>query len=101
MPTRGYIAGKPVSRWEAADSDNIDIEYKNLDRPGKQSGWPCGDCFSGTKGELLSRLLLLQSVDCRLLQTLSACLSLCVCVCLSHFYSLYHSYYGSDFDQTG
>ena len=56
MPTRGYIAGKPVSRWEAADSDNIDIEYKNLDRPGRQS--LCGDCLSGTKGLVLKALVL-------------------------------------------
>ena len=56
MPTRGYIAGKPVSRWEAADSDNIDIEYKNLDRPGRQS-W-CGDCLSGNKGLVLKALVL-------------------------------------------
>ena len=31
MPTKGkYIAGKQVSRWDA-DTDNVDIEYKNLD----------------------------------------------------------------------
>ena len=37
-----------------------------------------------------------QSVDCRLLQTLSVCLS----VCLSRFYGIYLAYYGSNFDQT-
>ncbi|XP_067658691.1 putative N-acetylated-alpha-linked acidic dipeptidase isoform X1 [Haliotis asinina] len=56
MPTRGYIAGKPVSRWDA-ESDNIDIEYKNLDRPRPQA-W-CGDCFSGRKGTILKVLLLI------------------------------------------
>ncbi|KAL8620439.1 hypothetical protein ACOMHN_066750 [Nucella lapillus] len=61
MPTRGYIAGKPVSRWEASDSDNIDIEYKNLDRPGKQT-WCPGDCLTGPKGlvvKVLSAVLML------------------------------------------
>ncbi|XP_076472403.1 N-acetylated-alpha-linked acidic dipeptidase 2-like [Babylonia areolata] len=61
MPTRGYIAGKPVSRWEASDSDNIDIEYKNLDRPGRQALCP-GDCLSGPKGlvvKVLSAALML------------------------------------------
>ena len=38
-----------------------------------------------------------QSVDCRLLQTLSVCLS--VCMCLSLFYGLYLAYYVSGFDQ--
>lgn len=57
IPTRGYIAGKPVSRWEASDSDNIDIEYKNLDRPGRQA-W-CGECFSGPKGLALKALILI------------------------------------------
>ncbi|KAK7471446.1 hypothetical protein BaRGS_00035934, partial [Batillaria attramentaria] len=61
IPTRGYIAGKPVSRWEAADSDNIDIEYKNLDRPGKQ-GW-CTECLSGPKG-MVVRLLFLILLFC-------------------------------------
>ena len=37
-----------------------------------------------------------QSVDCRLLQTLSVCLS----VCPAFTAYIYLAYYGSDFDQT-
>ncbi|XP_041378101.1 putative N-acetylated-alpha-linked acidic dipeptidase isoform X2 [Gigantopelta aegis] len=55
MPTRGYIAGKPVSRWEA-DSDNIDIEYKNLDHARPPTG-ACTECFAGRKGQVLRILL--------------------------------------------
>ncbi|XP_059173652.1 putative N-acetylated-alpha-linked acidic dipeptidase [Physella acuta] len=56
MPSRGYIAGKPVSRWEA-DSDNIDIEYKNLDKPVQQAR--CAQCLSGKKGLAIKALLIL------------------------------------------
>ncbi|CAL1544111.1 unnamed protein product [Lymnaea stagnalis] len=56
MPSRGYIAGKPVSRWEA-DSDNIDIEYKNLDKPLQQPR--CAQCLSGRKGVAIKALLLI------------------------------------------
>lgn len=51
MPSRGYIAGKPVSRWEA-DSDNIDIEYKNLDKPIQQYN-PCPQCLIGKRGVII------------------------------------------------
>ncbi|XP_076086726.1 putative N-acetylated-alpha-linked acidic dipeptidase isoform X2 [Mytilus galloprovincialis] len=55
MPAKGkYIAGKQVSRWEA-DTDNVDIEYKNLDT---QSIAPV-PFFSGRKGCLLKILFLL------------------------------------------
>ncbi|KAK0061299.1 N-acetylated-alpha-linked acidic dipeptidase 2 [Biomphalaria pfeifferi] len=56
MPSRGYIAGKPVSRWEA-DSDNIDIEYKNLDKPVLQP--KLSQCLAGRKGLVIKILLLL------------------------------------------
>ena len=52
MPSRGYIAGKPVSRWEA-DSDQIDIEYKNLDKPIQSQYNPCPQCLSGKKGIII------------------------------------------------
>ncbi|XP_052102906.1 N-acetylated-alpha-linked acidic dipeptidase 2-like isoform X3 [Mytilus californianus] len=55
MPTKGkYIAGKQVSRWEA-DTDNVDIEYKNLDTQSIASV----PFFSGRKGCLLKILFLL------------------------------------------
>lgn len=42
MPSKGrYTAGKQVSRYEA-DSENIDIEYKNLEGQG-HSVW-CSSC---------------------------------------------------------
>lgn len=42
MPSKGrYTAGKQVSRYEA-DSENIDIEYKNLEGQG-HTGW-CSNC---------------------------------------------------------
>jgi hypothetical protein len=42
MPSKGrYTAGKQVSRYEA-DSENIDIEYKNLEGQG-HSVW-CSNC---------------------------------------------------------
>ncbi|XP_052760356.1 N-acetylated-alpha-linked acidic dipeptidase 2-like isoform X1 [Mya arenaria] len=45
MPSKGrYTAGKQVSRWEA-DSENIDIEYKNLEG---QSNGPAGSCSNCT-----------------------------------------------------
>ena len=50
MPSRGYTPGKPVSRWEA-DSDNIDIEYKNLDKPAQGAVYT--QCLSGTKGTVI------------------------------------------------
>ncbi|KAK6182867.1 hypothetical protein SNE40_010455 [Patella caerulea] len=55
MMSRGYTPGKPVSRWEA-DSDNIDIEYKNLDQPRQQS--MVSECFSGGKGCVLKILMI-------------------------------------------
>ncbi|VDH99937.1 N-acetylated-alpha-linked acidic dipeptidase [Mytilus galloprovincialis] len=55
MPAKGkYIAGKQVSRWEA-DTDNVDIEYKNLDTQSIASV----PFFSGRKGCLLKILFLL------------------------------------------
>ncbi|GFR65758.1 N-acetylated-alpha-linked acidic dipeptidase 2 [Elysia marginata] len=57
MPSRGYIAGKPVSRWEA-DSDNIDIEYKNLDKPIQQFN-PCPQCLSGKRGIIVKGVIIL------------------------------------------
>lgn len=55
MPTKGkYIAGKQVSRWDA-DTDNVDIEYKNLDTQSSASV----PFFSGRKGCLLKILFLL------------------------------------------
>lgn len=54
MPTKGkYIAGKQVSRWDA-ESDNVDIEYKNLESHPKPSAF-----FDGRKGCALKILLLL------------------------------------------
>lgn len=42
MPSKGrYTAGKQVSRYEA-DSENIDIEYKNLE--GQSQGTACSNC---------------------------------------------------------
>ncbi|GFO08337.1 hypothetical protein PoB_003484200 [Plakobranchus ocellatus] len=57
MPSRGYIAGKPVSRWEA-DSDNIDIEYKNLDKP-LQQHHPCPQCLIARKGIIIKGTIVL------------------------------------------
>ena len=57
MPSKGrYTAGKQVSRWEA-DSDNIDIEYKNLESQGH--GNICGtcSCAGGEKKNLVIKLL--------------------------------------------
>lgn len=55
MPAKGkYIAGKQVSRWDA-DTDNVDIEYKNLDSQSVTSV----PFFSGRKGCLLKVLFLL------------------------------------------
>ena len=55
MPTKGkYIAGKQVSRWDA-DTDNVDIEYKNLDTQLSASV----PFFSGRKGCMLKILFLL------------------------------------------
>ena len=60
------------------------------------------EMFVKTRTDGRKNCLSSQSVDCRLLQTLSlcVCLSVCGCVCLSRFYGLYLAYYGSDFDQT-
>ncbi|KAL5013908.1 hypothetical protein ScPMuIL_008178 [Solemya velum] len=58
MPSKGkYIQGKQVSRWEA-DSDNIDIEYKNLEGRQPVTLCRCSDCFVGWKGILLKVLSL-------------------------------------------
>ena len=57
MPSKGrYTAGKQVSRWEA-DSENIDIEYKNLESQGH--GNICGvcSCAGGEKKNLVIKLL--------------------------------------------
>ena len=60
MPSKGrYTAGKQVSRYEA-DSDNIDIEYKNLDSQG-QNQTPC-TCPLGNKKPLVIKLLCLAVV---------------------------------------
>ncbi|XP_064611281.1 putative N-acetylated-alpha-linked acidic dipeptidase [Liolophura sinensis] len=56
MPIKGYIAGRPVSRWEA-ETDNIDIDYRNLDGHGLG---PCGcieECQTGKKGCALKILV--------------------------------------------
>lgn len=58
MPSKGkYIQGKQVSRWEA-DSDNIDIEYKNLEGRQPVAICKCSDCFVGWKGIFLKVLFL-------------------------------------------
>ncbi|KAK3581371.1 hypothetical protein CHS0354_016217 [Potamilus streckersoni] len=55
MPSKGkYRAGKQVSRWEA-DSENIDIEYKNLETPTQAPTWQT-DIFVGKKGIALKIL---------------------------------------------
>ena len=55
MPPKGkYVAGKQVSRWDA-ESDNVDIEYKNLEN----SATPPFRFFDGRKGRLLKALLLI------------------------------------------
>ncbi|XP_021363831.1 N-acetylated-alpha-linked acidic dipeptidase 2-like [Mizuhopecten yessoensis] len=54
MPTKGkYIAGKQVSRWDA-ESEKVDIEYKNLDNASTSKL----SFFSGQKGCALKLLLL-------------------------------------------
>ena len=59
MPTKGkYIAGKQVSRWDA-DSENVDIEYKNLDNASSAKM----SVFSGHKGRALRILLLIACVS--------------------------------------
>lgn len=55
MPSKGrYTAGKQVSRWEA-DSDNIDIEYKNLE--GQSHGHSFCSCPSGNKKPYVIKFL--------------------------------------------
>lgn len=57
MPSKGrYTAGKQVSRYEA-DSENIDIEYKNLEDQGQHA--PCGTCTCplGDKKPLVIKIL--------------------------------------------
>lgn len=50
MPSKGrYTAGKQVSRWEASDSDNIDIEYKNLEGQAADTPFPSCTCPLGDK----------------------------------------------------
>ncbi|KAL4221698.1 N-acetylated-alpha-linked acidic dipeptidase 2 [Mactra antiquata] len=57
MPSKGrYTAGKQVSRYEA-DSENIDIEYKNLEDQGQHG--PCSNCTCplGDKKALVIKIL--------------------------------------------
>lgn len=57
MPSKGrYTAGKQVSRWEA-DSENIDIEYKNLESQTHANICPNCSCLQGDKKNLVIKLL--------------------------------------------
>ena len=62
MPSKGrYTAGKQVSRWEA-DSENIDIEYKNLE--GQHQGHICSNCTCpfGDRKPLIIKILTVVTV---------------------------------------
>ena len=57
MPSKGrYTAGKQVSRWEA-DSENIDIEYKNLESQGHANICSSCSCAGGERKNLVIKLL--------------------------------------------
>lgn len=57
MPSKGrYTAGKQVSRYEA-DSENIDIEYKNLEGQGHTSWCSNCSCPLGDKKPLVIKAL--------------------------------------------
>ena len=62
MPSKGrYTAGKQVSRWEA-DSENIDIEYKNLESQGRATTCPTCSCLQGDKKNLVIKVLFISVV---------------------------------------
>lgn len=56
MPIKGYIAGRPVSRWEA-ETDNIDIDYRNLEGHGLGPCRCIEECQTGKKGCALKILV--------------------------------------------
>ncbi|KAH3821033.1 N-acetylated-alpha-linked acidic dipeptidase 2-like isoform X2 [Dreissena polymorpha] len=63
MPSKGrYTAGKQVSRWEASDSDNIDIEYKNLEGQTADTPYPSCTCPLADKKGLVIKALVLTVV---------------------------------------
>ena len=62
MPSKGrYTAGKQVSRWEA-DSENIDIEYKNLESQGRSTACPNCSCLQGDKKTIVIKVLFISVV---------------------------------------